>query len=437
MDFLVVLYFMVTDLKKIISIILLGLLTSCKQSPEDFFISHLKRNYSNLYINGESKKRSAIAEIDQYLSNHPLNDQNIDEINILLNKVKDGHVVIKDSRDEKNIFYNSGIKFVKGSNYIESCATCKPALAAGRYSVVGVDEHSLKDFLNQYSKYVSASSPWGQEYKVYRLIESSHSPQLKTITLQDEKLKKHKVELSWQKINLKEQKCIDKELGAEGIVHLRIHTLWCNYGDNKLSRAEIIHNFKNELEAALSEVRESDSIVLDLRENGGGGDAEVELILNTFIKDPVQMYKYQYLKTTVEGRKNRLTNLFTRDKSIWAKVEYQVTNPSHKTKYQLYNNKLILLTSPGCFSSCEGLASILKYQKRAILVGTKTHGGAGAPIDYSIKGTPYSLSLPSCLTWQNNDLLYEGVGVIPDIEIHQSATKFEDMLLSKAIDLVR
>lgn len=98
---------------------------------------------------------------------------------------------------------------------------------------------------------------------------------------------------------------------------------------------------------------------------------------------------------------------------------------------------MAVITSAGCFSSCETIASVLKNEKRSKVIGSTTHGGSGDPLFFPIKGTHYSLNLPTCVNWQNPGVYYEGVGVKPDIIMHQNPNIAEDNLLKAAIDLTQ
>ena len=196
-----------------------------------------------------------------------------------------------------------------------------------------------------------------------------------------------------------------------------------------------------------------------MRENGGGGELEVAYVLNSFYKKSVFLYHYKYLRKTHPGLSKLKEKIWLFNHSLWAPDESYYTNhaPLSKkifienkvnsllpwapdesynvppSKFTFFNNKIITLISAGCFSACETIASALKLDQRSLLMGSRTHGGSSEPFDYQIKGTPYSLNLPACLTWQKNGKLYEGVGVPPDYELLQDPLIKIDTVLSTAI----
>lgn len=437
MDTLVALFYMVRDRNQLFLILIGGLiLTSCQRKPEAELVHLLKNKYSNLHVNGHGNKEKAIDELAQYLNNHPLNDENIQEISKKLHKINDGHVVFFDSRAQNNQEFTSGVKFYKGSSYIESCAECTPVLAKEKYSIVAINNAPVEKYYYDNHDLVSASTQWGREFKLLRLIAVSKHPEVKKITLRDSKQKIYNVILNWKSMDKDfHNECISSQRVSDNFVKIDINNLWCDLGDGSSPRLQLIKNFEDQWQKAISLVKKNDSILLDLRENGGGGDEEVEYVLNTFLNKSVELYKYQFLKKTDPIRLNRLSHLIQFGSQLWSESEYMFTNLEKAPGYKLFNNKLTIMTSAGCFSSCEAIVSVLKNQKRAFVVGSKTHGGAGAPEEYKLHNSPYSVGLPSCLTWQENGLLYEGVGVYPDIDINQRPETPEDSVLQKAIDL--
>ena len=98
-----------------------------------------------------------------------------------------------------------------------------------------------------------------------------------------------------------------------------------------------------------------------------------------------------------------------------------------------FKNQVNVLISPGCFSSCEGLAAAFKNQRRAKLFGSQTHGGAGEPRFFPIGNTDYTINLPTCIAWQGNGELFEGVGITPDEKIEDKLELTGDGVLEAAL----
>jgi Peptidase family S41/N-terminal domain of Peptidase_S41 in eukaryotic IRBP len=147
--------------------------------------------------------------------------------------------------------------------------------------------------------------------------------------------------------------------------------------------------------AAMGFLAGTDALIIDLRENHGGSPAMVAFLCTYFF----------------EGRPIHLNSLYWR--------------PSNETQQwwtlpfvpgQRYLNKdVYLLTSSGTFSAAEEFTYNLKTQKRAVLVGETTGGGAN-PGGVERLSEHFAAFIPTGrainpITKTN----WEGVGVKPDV----------------------
>lgn len=423
---------------KLMIFIFLIFLQACSLSPEAQLIKLLKTKYSNLYVNDEKSKKELIEELQGYLKGHSLDDANLARVNFYLKKLNDGHIEIFDKRPDKNIRYSSGMKFINGSKYIESCETCNPKLINDKYTVLEIDGVTLTEFFNKEYYTVSASTKWGREFRGLRLLEENNHNLIKNLKLRSANGRNIETQLNWKELQAKDPICVTSERLNGKIVKLNILNLWCELKSKKeITRDDIFNNFKQQFNKAISIVEDSDKIVLDLRDNGGGGDLEVEYVINAFYEKSLILYHYKYLTLTHPGKLKWIEMFWPFQLALWAPEEYQYTNLLNGPKKKIVSNRIITLISPGCFSSCETIASILKFDKRSFLLGSNTHGGSGDPVIFPILGTPYSINLPTCITWQNDGHLYEGVGVAPDQELVQNPNTTSDTILDHAIDLIR
>lgn len=386
-------------------------------------------------MNNELHKLTVVDRLDEFLKTHPLNETNIKAINEILHQINDGHVVLFDSKASKVKLSNS-LVFVYGSDFLESCESCSPKLIKDRYTILKVNNESYKNWLIAKQFDVAASTSWGREYRLSRLLLSDSSNT--HLSLKNRAGKIIDVSLNWKE----ERESLDIKNGSECVAGERINdsayrviikSLWCDQNNTKTNRNEILNRFKDQWNKVSGEIKTTDKIVIDLRENGGGGDKEVEYILNSFFDKPTFLYRYRYLSATHPGGLKWIPKVLSSSHELWREMEFDYTNPAIHTNNLLYKNKLAVLISAGCFSSCEGIAQAFKNEKRAIIIGSTTHGGAGDPVIFPIKGTSYSINLPTCVVWQKNNLLFEGVGISPDIELFQNGQLLEDSLLSASL----
>ncbi|MGA8594361.1 MAG: S41 family peptidase [Bryobacteraceae bacterium] len=148
--------------------------------------------------------------------------------------------------------------------------------------------------------------------------------------------------------------------------------------------------------AAMSFVANSDALIFDLRENGGGDPAMVTLIASYLFDKPTHL-------NDLYNRKENSTHQF------WTL--------SYVPGERLVKQPVFVLTSKRTFSGAEEFTYDLKTQKRATIVGETTGGGAH-PVaghlvaDYFMIGVPFANAI-NPVTKTN----WEGTGVEPDVKV--------------------
>jgi hypothetical protein len=170
--------------------------------------------------------------------------------------------------------------------------------------------------------------------------------------------------------------------------------------------------------AAMNFLANTDALIIDLRQNGGGGPQSVVLLCSyLFDKKPVHLNDLYW-------RKGNRTEEFWTLKEVAGK--------------RYLGRDVYLLTSRRTFSAAEEFAYDLQNLKRVTIVGERTGGGAhpggGVPVaEHFVVFIPSGRAI-NPITKTN----WEGIGVKPDVEVaadkaletaHQLAIK---KLLEKA-----
>ncbi len=149
--------------------------------------------------------------------------------------------------------------------------------------------------------------------------------------------------------------------------------------------------------AAMNFLANTDALVIDLRDNGGGDPAMVT-----------------YISSYLFSKRTHLNDLWTRrtneTKEYW-------TNADVSGKRLADDKPVFVLTSSHTFSGGEEFTNNLKALKRATIVGETTGGGAhpvaGQRInDHFIIGVPFARAI-NPITKTN----WEGTGVEPDVKV--------------------
>lgn len=147
--------------------------------------------------------------------------------------------------------------------------------------------------------------------------------------------------------------------------------------------------------AAMDELADTDGLIVDLRDNRGGGPATVALLVSYFV-----------------DQRTRLNDIWTRHTDVTTQ-QWTVDQLAGKR----YGGKkpVVILAGPGTMSAGEDFAYTMQALKRATVIGERTWGGANPARPYRIGDHFYAaipgLRIISPITHTN----WEGVGVIPDI----------------------
>jgi hypothetical protein len=147
--------------------------------------------------------------------------------------------------------------------------------------------------------------------------------------------------------------------------------------------------------AAMDELADTDGLIVDLRDNRGGGPQSVALLVSYFV-----------------DQRTRLNDLWDRDTGI---TTQQWTEDKLDGKRYGGKKPVLILAGPGTMSAGEDFAYTMQALKRATVIGERTWGGAHPARPYRL-GDHFFAVIPSRRTISPiTHTNWEGVGVIPDI----------------------
>ena len=177
----------------------------------------------------------------------------------------------------------------------------------------------------------------------------------------------------------------------------RVERLTGNIGYIKLDRFAAPDLAAPTAEAAMRFVEPTDALIVDLRDNGGGEAETVRLLASYFFAAP----------TRLSDRTGRSPESL---RQIWTGV---LPGPRYVDK------PLFILTSARTFSAAEAFAYDLHAQKRVVIVGEKTRGGANTAMRLLLSSR-FGVIIPSSrvvnpITGRN----WEG-GLQPDVATNAS-----------------
>jgi retinol-binding protein 3 len=154
---------------------------------------------------------------------------------------------------------------------------------------------------------------------------------------------------------------------------------------------------KNTLVSAMNFVANSNALIIDLRQNGGGDARTLSFLLSYFLPD----------STLISERRSRATTT----------VSYQYLN--HDPLVNKFNNEVpvYILVSKRTSSAAEAFAYTLQTYKRATIIGEITNGEANPGYLFALNAEMY-IMIPAFesihpITKTN----WQGSGVTPDINV--------------------
>lgn len=197
-----------------------------------------------------------------------------------------------------------------------------------------------------------------------------------------------------------------ENFGFENVLRLQGNIGYINYKGFATRESS-----EKTLAAAMDFVANTNSLIIDLRENGGGDNGMLLLFCSYFFDKKTDLY------TTYFRHK---------DETVINSTQSKVTGQKY-----LHKN-IYILTSKKTFSAAEGLAYFLQQYKLAKVIGEKTEGAAN-PVDHFIIQNQYLLLVPAGkITSSVSHKNWEHTGIFPDQEV-----KAEDALKTAHVKILK
>jgi len=257
--------------------------------------------------------------------------------------------------------------------------------------------HKYIDKLKEYfqsGKYDSIKEPEKFAAKLTEDLATIHKDEHLHIWYNPEWIKneKQRAELDEAAILRKKRQERNVNYGFE-----EIKILPGNIGYLKLNSFSYNTDAFNAATGAMNFLSNTDALIIDLRENGGGSPEMVQFLCSYFLENPRKHLNSFYYK-----EKDKTTQYWT----------YTYLPGKRLDKIDLY-----LLTSKNTFSAAEEFSYNLKHLKRATVIGETTGGGAHDN-KFIILNDNFEMGLPFARAMNPvTKTNWEGIGVEPDVKV--------------------
>jgi carboxyl-terminal processing protease len=182
----------------------------------------------------------------------------------------------------------------------------------------------------------------------------------------------------------------------------------------------------NTVDSVFSQIMNTDALIIDLRENGGGNGRVGWTILGYFFDKPFRIFNW----------KSRVYRPFWR---AWGQRE-EIYEKDNTIKFadakKYYAGQVVLLTRARTASMAENFCVGFNIMNRGKTIGGPTMGSSGTPLFFSLPGGG-SGQVVTTRSFFPDGTDFIGTGVQPDIEVYPTIDDFRsgvDRVLDKAVE---
>lgn len=316
----------------------------------------------------------------------------------MISRVHDGHVGVYVSNPLIDIYYYMPLSFteVEGDKIVVSFVSrtklLEPASIQLGDELVAIDGQSVETIIRRNMEMVSGSTARMRRRKAVNALNDwfffdrlpEKNPRLTLRKLATNEL--YNIEVPWLIYNngvdpsLKDRKVeydiredVEARVLPGNIGYLRVSAMMTDF----IPMEEYIAYIRTQLEFLLN----TDGLVIDVRDNGGGYGSVGDVIVSYLINQPVVLNRTspRLSKALLIERPGYFgwyeLISYNSEFSLWK--ENIIEPVSEELRYK---GKVVTLINAGCFSACDIFADSLASNHLSIIAGEATGGGSGAPL---------------------------------------------------------
>ena len=305
--------------------------------------------------------------------------------------------------------------------------------------ILRIDGRPMDEWFEKEMVNIGASTPESRKRKAldnlrFHLDDGKNSPPQK-ITLQLQNGEERMLKIFWYSgeekkypfVEYAQENCVDGMMTPEKTFVLSVNTFSCTQANGTVDYRDYYKPFFQALDKALAKIDNPDSMLVDVRKNGGGDDTPSEAIFNLLLDKPTVYYISSFLNKEDEWEKRGGNGEF-------------VMFPNEKYRSIFKNLPVALLAGGQCMSACSIFVAAVRDNHLAPILGENVQVGVGSRKFYTLP-SGNQLAVPFWKVWGANGERLEGRIIEVDHEILPSIEDYRqkdvDVVLQKAIDFLQ
>jgi C-terminal processing protease CtpA/Prc len=393
--------------------------------------SEVKYNFANFDLVPELNWDNVLSEYLPKVMAHQSNKEYALLLTECVAQLRDGHTSVRSSWGNglPNARPPLRIRSVGGKAIITEIAKTEEIKASGIKpgdEITHVDERPVREILEKkIYPYIFASTSQGRDLKAYPRIlrglkESTVSLSIKTPGGEIRKVsltrKANALALLPRRRRTRPSNFEYRDLG-DSLAYVALNT----FGNEEIVQA---------FDEKFSDIKRAKGLIIDVRKNGGGsscnGDAIIRFLIEKAIPHTLWKTPQHIAAFEAWGRPKK-----------WFEGEPEKIEPQQGEKYL---GPIVILIGTETFSAAEDFVVPLHAAGRATIVGQKSGGSTGQPLQFSFLDGKIRGRVCTKRDTYPDGREFVGVGIIPDVEVNPTVEDIvndRDVVLDKGIQILK
>lgn len=318
------------------------------------------------------------------------------------------------------------IRSVGGKAIVTELAETEEIKASGIKpgdEVTHVDGRPVQELLEKdIYPYISASTPQGRDLKAYPRIlqgpkESTVSLSIKTLGGATRRISLTRKARGLAMIRRTRRPNFEYQDIEDDIAYVTINTF---------GNSDVVEAFNEKLKTISS----AKGLIIDVRKNGGGSSSNGHAIISRLIVKAIP-------STCWKTPQYRAAFRAWGSDEQWYDGGFKMIEPETADPFL---GPVVVLIGPGTNSAAEDFVVPLHAAGRATIVGQKSRGSTGQPLQFSFLDGKIRGRVCTKRDTYPDGREFVGVGIIPDVEVHPTPKDIaagRDVVLEKGLEVLR